>query len=179
MNKKILIVIDMQNDFITGTLGTEEAKRIVPLVVKRINEFEGDVILTQDTHNQDYLNTLEGKHLPIVHCIIDTDGWKIQKDVRFAAENKTYVRYQKNTFSSIELAKDLLKINENNEIQSIELIGLCTDICVISNALMIKAYIPEVEIFVNESCCAGVTIESHKAALETMRMCQINVINKI
>ena len=166
---KYLIVVDMQNDFITGTLGSKLAKEIVSNVVEKVKNFDGKVIFTRDTHFAEYMQTQEGKNLPIEHCIKDTDGWQI------CDELKPYVNevVDKITFGSITLPKILQDYNE--EIEKIELCGLCTDICVVSNALILKASFYEKEIFVVEDCCAGVTPESHAAALLTMKMCQVAV----
>ena len=173
---KILVVVDMQNDFIDGALGTKEAVAIVPAVLKKIKEFQGKVIFTLDTHPEDYMNTQEGKNLPVRHCIKGTDGWKLPEEIDRLRSEKNADVYEKPTFGSKKLAFDLEELNKTEKIESIELIGLCTDICVVSNALMIKAFLPEVEISVDESCMAGVTPEKHEAALETMRSCQIKVI---
>ena len=171
--RKILIVIDMQNDFIDAALGTKEAVSIVENVKEKIRSFPvEDVIATMDTHGEDYMQTQEGKNLPVMHCIRGTDGWKIRPDI---AELLTGAKiYEKPTFGSTALAADLKELSEKEEIE-LELIGLCTDICVVSNALLLKAYMPEVKISVDASCCAGVTPEKHLAALETMRSCQIQV----
>lgn len=168
--KKVLIVIDMQNDFIDGSLGTKEAVAIVPHVIEKIKSYAPeDVFATQDTHPQNYLETQEGRNLPVEHCIKGTPGWDIQKDIAaLIPEDHVFL---KPTFGSVDLAKAMTKL----EPDEIELVGLCTDICVISNALMLKAYMPEVPISVDASCCAGVTPEKHDAALETMRSCQIRV----
>lgn len=172
--RNILIVIDMQNDFIDGSLGTKEAEAIVDNVKNKIRIYDpADVIATMDTHETNYLQTQEGKYLPVEHCIRGTEGWKIRPDI--AAELKHAAVYEKPTFGSTAMAEHLRQIAQHEEI-SLELIGLCTDICVISNALMLKAYMPEVPIKVDSSCCAGVTPEKHLAALETMRSCQIEVI---
>ena len=168
-----LIVIDMQKDFIDGSLGTEEAVGIVPNVKKRIEEFDGKVIFTRDTHPADYLKSREGKFLPVEHCIKDTEGWMLDKSLRELAEKKAVAVFDKPTFGSVELADYIVNENRKEAIDSIELIGLCTDICVVSNALLIKANLPETDIRVRENCCAGVTLEKHRAALETMRSCQI------
>lgn len=172
--RRILIVIDMQNDFIDGSLGTKEAEAIVENVKNKIREYEADnVIATMDTHETDYLSTQEGKFLPVEHCIRNTEGWQIRSDIAALLEHAAV--YEKPTFGSRALAEHLLHISKKEEI-SLELVGLCTDICVISNALLLKAYMPEVPISVDSSCCAGVTPEKHEAALETMRSCQITVI---
>lgn len=174
---KLLIVIDMQNDFIDGSLGTREAQAIVPGVAERIRAFDGDVIYTRDTHFGDYLETQEGKRLPVPHCIKGTTGHLLQKDVSAACEEKGAARIDKRTFGAKELP-EYLAGHYPGGVDSIELIGLCTDICVISNALLLKAFFPETPILVDASCCAGVTPESHRNALEAMKMCQITVKNE-
>lgn len=171
---KTLVVIDMQNDFIDGPLGTQEAVAIVPRVQKKIEEYVtsgNNVIFTRDTHGSNYLNTNEGKHLPVIHCVHNTHGWCIHKDIQ--SQFGTII-IDKPTFGHTEWEafSDLLYVDE------IELVGVCTDICVVSNALILKAVYPEVNITVDASCCAGVTPESHMAALATMKMCQINVIGE-
>lgn len=172
--RKILIVIDMQNDFIDGSLGTKEAEAIVENVKNRIREYAPEnIIATMDTHEINYLSTQEGKYLPVEHCIRNTEGWQIRKDIAALLEHAAV--YEKPTFGSKALAEHLLHLSKEEEI-SLELIGLCTDICVISNALLLKAFMPEVPISVDSSCCAGVTPAKHEAALETMRSCQIQVI---
>ena len=173
--RKILIVIDMQNDFIDAALGTKEAVSIVENVKAKIRSFPvEDVIATMDTHDEDYMQTQEGKNLPVMHCIRGTDGWKIRPDI---AELLTGAKiYEKPTFGSTALAADLKELSEKEEIE-LELVGLCTDICVVSNALLLKAAMPEVKISVDAACCAGVTPQKHLAALETMRSCQIEVKN--
>lgn len=171
--KKFLVVVDMQNDFIDGSLGTEEAVAIVPNVVKKIKEWDGDIAVTFDTHNSNYLNTNEGKHLPVAHCIKYTHGWLLNEDVFNSCSDKYYA-FDKRTFGSIELARAV----KDSQYDYVELVGLCTDICVVSNALLIKAFCPEIDICVDASCCAGVTPETHKAALTTMKMCQIDVIGE-
>ena len=163
---KTLIVVDMQNDFIDGSLGTEEAQAIVPNVKKKIQEYKNrgdEIIFTRDTHQSDYLDTPEGKKLPVVHCIEGTKGWQIADGLE--VEGCTYI--DKPTFGWTHW-------NERT-FQEIEMVGLCTDICVVSNALILKATFPSVEITVDASCCAGVTPQTHLAALETMKMCQILV----
>ena len=173
--RKILIVIDMQNDFIDAALGTKEAVSIVENVKEKIRSFPvEDVIATMDTHGEDYMQTQEGKNLPVMHCIRGTDGWKIRPDI---AELLTGAKiYEKPTFGSTALAADLKELSEKEEIE-LELVGLCTDIYVVSNALLLKAAMPEVKISVDAACCAGVTPQKHLAALETMRSCQIQVKN--
>ena len=169
----VLIVVDMQNDFIDGALGTAEAVAIVPNVVAKIRDFDGLVLATRDTHEQNCLQTQEGKNLPVEHCIRGTKGWGIQSDIAALIQEEPV---DKPTFGSRNLAEKLVEIHEKNAIDSITLIGLCTDICVISNAMTIKAFLPEVPIIVDASCCAGVTPQSHEQALEAMKVCQIQVI---
>lgn len=172
--RKLLIVIDMQNDFIDAALGTEEALAIVEPVKEKIRSYPSeDVIATMDTHTENYMNTQEGKYLPVPHCIKGSEGWKIRGDI--AELLKGAKIYEKPTFGSTKLASYLKSLSETEDIE-LELIGLCTDICVVSNALLLKAVMPEVKISVDSSCCAGVTVEKHLAALETMRSCQIQVI---
>ena len=171
----ILIVVDMQNDFIDGALGTKEAVQIIPKVVEKIKGFDGRILATRDTHFDNYLETQEGKKLPVKHCIKGTEGWEIRKEI---AELITEEPIDKPTFGSMELGEKLGSIAQTEGIESITLIGLCTDICVISNAMIVKAVLPEVPVLVDASCCAGVTPESHKQALDAMKMCQIEVINE-
>ena len=167
-----LIVVDMQNDFIDGALGTAEAVAIVPAVKRRIESFQGRVIFTRDTHFPDYLTTQEGANLPVEHCIKGTDGWQIRAELDDLRKEPVV---DKLTFGSAELGEMLRAENEKQPIDSITLIGLCTDICVISNAMIIKAFLPEVPVEVDASCCAGVTPESHLNALNAMKMCQIRI----
>lgn len=171
--KEALVIIDMQNDFIDGSLGTVQAQHIVPNVISKINAFSGDLYYTRDTHTENYLNTLEGKKLPVVHCIKNTFGWEIQKEVWNAGANRNPVIIDKPTFASTVLAQTLAQ----KQYDHITLIGLCTDICVISNALNIKALLWETPITVDANCCAGVTPESHTQALNAMTMCQIDILN--
>lgn len=174
--QKVLVIIDMQHDFVDGVLGTSDAQSIVPLVEEQITTFEGPIIFTRDTHNADYLSSQEGELLPIEHCQKDTQGWQIMENLVNAAEQRSsmydisYV--DKPNFGSFELLHRLEGMHAVNPIESITLMGLCTDICVVSNALILKAGLPEIPIHVNPSCCAGVTKESHVAALLTMKMCQ-------
>ena len=169
--KKILIVIDMQNDFIDGALGTPEAQEIVAAVRTKIKSYPPEAVFaTMDTHGADYLSTQEGRMLPVPHCIRGTQGWNIRPEI---AELLTKAAiFEKPTFGSVQLAKAVGKIKG---LEEIEVVGLCTDICVVSNALMLKAFLPEVTIRVDANCCAGVTPEKHRAALETMRSCQIEI----
>ncbi len=172
--RKLLVVVDMQKDFVDGALGTKEAVAIVPAVLEKIKEYDiKNVFVTRDTHQPDYMDTQEGANLPVEHCIEGTPGWELDKKVAEAVEGAHFVN--KPTFGSVALARMISDISEKEDIE-IELIGLCTDICVVSNALMLKAFMPEVKISVDSACCAGVTPEKHEAALETMRSCQINVL---
>ena len=167
---KYLIVVDMQNDFITGSLGSAHAAAIIPNVVEKVKAFPGNVIFTRDTHGDDYLQTQEGKKLPVVHCIKGSAGWQICDELKPFVEQVV----DKVTFGSVTLPHILSKQGE--PIEEIELCGLCTDICVISNAMILKAAFPEVKITVDASCCAGVTMESHNTALNAMKAVQIEVI---
>ena len=174
---KYLVVVDMQKDFIDGALGTKEAQAIVPKVAEKIKNFDGKVFYTRDTHDEKYLETQEGKNLPVKHCICGEDGLALNSEIMQAiAETKAEVHNfcRKGTVGSMELAQILKETYEDQEVE-IELIGLCTDICVISNAMLIKAVLPEVKVSVDSSCCAGVTPESHRNALEAMKMCQIEI----
>ncbi|MBQ6842002.1 MAG: cysteine hydrolase [Firmicutes bacterium] len=170
---QVLVVVDMQNEFIDGALGTAEAVAIVPRVAEYIAAFDGVVYYTRDTHQVDYLQTQEGRNLPVEHCIEGTDGWQISAALPVAADAPII---DKPTFGSTELAAQLAQLHAKQPIDGITLIGLCTDICVISNAMLIKAQLPEVPVQVVADCCAGVTPASHANALEAMKMCQIKVI---
>jgi len=173
--RKILLVIDMQNDFIDGPLGTPEAEAIVDKVVHIIYKYPlEDIIATRDTHGPDYLDTMEGKHLPVPHCIKGSLGWNIHPRVAAMLNGATIVG--KSTFASKKLAEKVASMAKTEELD-ITIIGLCTDICVVSNALLLKAYLPETPIHVIASACAGVTPESHQAAIKTMQMCQIDIQN--
>lgn len=173
--RDILIVVDMQNDFIDGSLGTKEAVGIVDSVVAEIKKYDTkDVFATRDTHSEDYLKTQEGKRLPIEHCIKGTKGWEIAEKVQHALGDAEVI--DKPTFGSVMLADRMEQIYESGNLKQITLVGLCTDICVVSNALLLKAHMPELKIVVISGCCAGVTPESHEAALKTMQMCQIEVV---
>lgn len=178
---KVLVVVDMQKDFITGSLGTKEAVEIVPKVVEKIKNYDGHICFTMDTHHAGYLSTQEGRYLPVEHCIIGRDGWDLHHDIKNAIperEEDTIDFFKKNAFGSKDLVLDLMDLNDKYGIEEIELVGLCTDICVISNALMLKSWFPEVKIKVDASCCAGVTPESHKNALKAMKMCQIDIVGE-
>lgn len=173
MADRYLIVIDVQNDFVTGALGTEEAKTATKNIVQKINGFQGKTLFTQDTHPENYLDTQEGKMLPVKHCIKGTPGWHLIPELKTVQEQDKVPVFEKNTFGSVELAQFLLGKYQEKMLESVELVGLCTDICVISNALLIKAYMPELPVVVDFSCCAGVSPEKHEAALQTMESCQI------
>lgn len=187
---KVFCIIDCQNDFIDGALGTPEAKAIVPRVVDKINNYEDArntlLLYTKDTHGSDYLNTLEGKMLPVPHCIENTSGWSINREIKDAVRANRFLSYSsdkiingrvyKNTFGSDDLREFFEKFKD--EIEEVEFVGLCTDICVISNVLMARQTLPDTKIIVDASCCAGVTPDKHKAALEVMKSCQIEVINE-
>ena len=172
--KKLLVVVDMKNDFITGSLGSKDAESIVDIVCKKIKDFNGDIVYTLDTHDKDYLSTQEGKNLPVLHCVRNTIGWKLNEKIAKVLENKKNVlAFSKETFGSVDLGEFVLSKNYDK----IEFCGLCTDICVISNAMIVKAFLPEAEITVDAKACAGVTKESHLNALNAMKSCQIKIIN--
>lgn len=173
--KKFLIAVDLQKDFVDGALGTKEAVSIIPAAAKKIKDFDGKIFVTYDTHFDDYMQTSEGKKLPVPHCIKGTDGWKLDKNIAEALDGKDYAAVEKNTFGSVKLP-EMIKEAANGEKFSVELIGLCTDICVVSNALLIKASFPEAEIKVDSACCAGVTPQLHESALDTMKSCQIDIV---
>ena len=172
--KKFLVVVDIQNDFVDGALGTAEAQKIIKPSIEKIKNFDGEIFVTYDTHGEDYLNTAEGKKLPVAHCIKNTNGWRLNGEIAAALEGKKYTEVIKYTFGSKDLPKILLEAAQGDDF-SVELIGLCTDICVVSNALYLKANFPECDILVDGTCCAGVTPQTHNAALDTMRCCQIDV----
>lgn len=170
----ILIVVDMQNDFVDGVLGSPEAIGILPAVADKIKKHEGKIIYTRDTHTEDYMNTREGKYLPVPHCIKGTHGWEIKDEAWTAAEGKAAVSViDKPTFGSIELAERMVRLHADHPVDRVTLIGVCTDICVISNAMLIKASLPEIDVAVDAACCAGVTPASHENALAAMKACQI------
>ncbi|MBS4959809.1 MAG: cysteine hydrolase [Clostridiales bacterium] len=166
--KKLLVVVDMQNDFIDGALGTKEAQERLPLVLEKVKsslKASDEIVFTLDTHNEDYMDTQEGKHLPIPHCIRFSPGWELHKSLQSIPGK----RFEKNTFASQQLAQYIV----DQSFDEVELIGLCTDICVISNALLIKAFAPNLLLSVDSKCCAGVTPQSHDNALKAMEMCQV------
>ena len=170
--RKILIVVDMQNDFIDGALGTAEAVAIVPNVKKKIEEFEGIVLFTRDTHFDNYMETQEGMNLPVPHCIKNTEGWQIRSELENLRKTDAI---DKVTFGSSALGVLLQKLDKEEKIESITFVGLCTDICVISNVMIAKAFLPEVPIIVDAKCCAGVSVETHENALKAMEVCQVKV----
>lgn len=172
----LLIVVDMQNDFVDGALGTKEAVGIVPDVVKKIKTFDGTVLYTKDTHTEQYMETQEGRNLPVIHCVKGTKGWELVPAVKELQQKSFGTVFEKNTFGSTELGEYVRNLAKKEQIEAITLIGLCTDICVVSNALLLKAFLPETTIRVDASCCAGVTKESHETALQTMKGCQIEII---
>lgn len=172
LSETLLVVIDMQKDFMQGSLSTPEAKEIVERVAKKIANHTGHLAYTLDTHDQHYLDTSEGRHLPVPHCIRGEEGHELIEPLKELLQ--TAKAFEKPTFGSVQLAT---YIAENQEIQQVELVGVCTDICVISNALLIKAMRPEIPIHVDASCCAGTTRENHLAALQTMRSCQIEIFS--
>jgi len=167
----------MQNDFVSGSLGSKEAQNIVPKVIDKVANFAGTVIFTQDTHHNNYLSTQEGKLLAVEHCIEDSDGWQLIDELKKLQKNDKCRSYKKDRFGSLQLVMDLQSEYQQGNISSIELIGVCTDICVVNNALLLKAYMPELPISIDASCCAGVTPLKHQAAIETMKSCQIYVKN--
>ncbi len=173
----ILIVVDMQKDFVNGSLGTKEAEAIVPRVVERIRSHQGRIIVTKDTHDTNYLSTQEGHHLPVSHCITGTEGWELVPEVADALKARGADVIEKPSFGSLELAEAIAACQAEKPITSITFVGLCTDICVLSNALIAKARLPEVPIYVDAAACAGVTPESHQRALDAMAVCQVVIVN--
>ena len=178
MAKLILIAVDLQKDFIDGALGTKEAQGIVPAAAARIRDLRGagaEIYATLDTHGEDYMQTREGRKLPVPHCIRGTDGWQLDASVMAALEGRAFTAIEKNTFGSDSLPEVVKKLSGGEDF-TVTFIGLCTDICVVSNALLLKAFFPEVPMRVDSRCCAGVTPRKHEAALETLRSCQFEVL---
>lgn len=169
-----LIVVDMQKDFVDGALGSQMAVDIIPAVKKKIEEFQGKIIFTRDTHQENYMETQEGKNLPVPHCIQGTKGWEIIPELKDLCKEEPV---NKPGFGSMELVCRLQKENEEEVVSSVTFIGVCTDICVISNVFLIKSAFPEVPVYVDAACCAGVTKESHQRALDAMKACQVYVQN--
>lgn len=172
--QNVLVVVDMQNDFIDGALGTKEAVAIVSNVKEKIENFDGTVLFTRDTHFKNYMDTQEGKNLPVPHCIKDTEGWEIRAELEALRKTEAI---DKVTFGSSELPEKLKELNDTDAIESITFVGLCTDICVISNVMVTKAFFAEIPVIVDAACCAGVSPETHKNALEAMKVCQVKVEN--
>ncbi|MBQ0004862.1 MAG: cysteine hydrolase [Clostridiales bacterium] len=174
---KFLVVVDMQNDFVDGCLGTKEAQAISEDIAAMMKEWDGAVLCTYDTHQEDYLDTLEGHYLPVKHCVKDTDGWQLCPAVEAAAAEVGAVRVMKPAFGSVELPQMIgMMCGFGQKPEEIHLVGVCTDICVISNAMMLKAFCRETPVYVHKDLCAGVTPEQHEAALTAMKPCQIEVI---
>lgn len=179
--KKILIVVDCQNDFITGTLAIAGASEVVPKIVEKIGYYkDGLVVLTRDTHTEDYLKTHEGNRLPVEHCVGGSKGWMVQSEIFDAAEESAYTMCDKTGFGCVDMVKELINLVKGEEDNKVcfELVGFATDICVISNAMLLRSYFPESDIVVDASCCAGVTKESHLNALNAMKMCHIDIISE-
>lgn len=172
----VLVVVDMQKDFIDGALGTKEAAAMLPKLVQKMKGFDGEVIFTMDTHSQEYLETQEGKNLPVVHCVKGTKGWELPEELQqFVKEHNCKV-FEKPAFGSVELGNYIKELHGREGISEISIVGVCTDICVISNVMIIKAAVPEVKVVVDSECCAGVTVESHERALDAMKMCQVTIL---
>ena len=167
---EVLVIIDLQNDFIDGTLGNTGNDQIIEPIENLIEDFDGEVIFTRDTHNEDYLNTLEGKNLPVTHCIKDTYGWQIRIDT------KGYKIFDKNTFVTYDLGSYLKNLDEREKIEKISFVGICTDICVISNAILVRNALPNTPINVISSMCKGTSDANHRLALEAMKSVQINIV---
>ena len=173
--ERILVVVDVQNDFVTGSLGTKEAEAIVPAVVEKVKKFDGTVVFTRDSHGENYMETQEGRNLPVLHCIEGTEGWEIISELE--PYTKDRIIFDKPAFGNPEVGKFIADAAEkNNGELEVEIIGLCTDICVVSNVLTIKAFAPEVPLIVDSKCCAGVTPKAHQAALTTMKSCQVKIL---
>ncbi|MGI6220439.1 MAG: isochorismatase family protein [Coriobacteriales bacterium] len=173
--RRYLVVVDVQNDFVDGALGTPEAREALPHMVEKVRNFDGTVLFTKDTHTRHYLQTQEEQNLPVEHCICGTPGWELVPELEEYRRKHNSPTYLKGSFGSPDLAQDLEASHARGNIESVEFIGLCTDICVISNALLVRSWTPWLPVSVDASCCAGVTPEKHLAALETMRSCQIDV----
>ncbi len=173
---KYMVVVDMQNDFITGSLGTPEAQAILPKVIERIKEFPGSVVFTMDTHDENYLETYEGKRLPIEHCIDGTEGWEMPAEIREMQIERRGMLFRKNTFGSTQLGGFLQGVSRMAPIDEVIIVGLCTDICVLANAMMVRTALPDTPVTVDATCCAGSTPEAHRHALEAMKSCQIDII---
>ncbi|MGI6751136.1 MAG: cysteine hydrolase family protein [Anaerovoracaceae bacterium] len=173
--KKLLLVVDMQKDFIEGSLATPEAAAILPKVIEKMEKWDGDLICTLDTHSDDYLETQEGRNLPVPHCLKGTPGWELQKEVARLCEVRGGKKVEKPGFG-IKNLPQLIMENYPEGLSEIHLVGLCTDICVIVNALLLKTYFSEIPIYVDSNCCAGVTPERHYNALSAMEACQVGIL---
>lgn len=174
-NMNYLILVDVQNDFVDGALGTAEAQEMLPRLVEKVRQFDGTLLVTKDTHGADYMDTQEGRNLPVPHCIKGTEGWQLAPSLLALPAVREAKVYEKPCFGSTALAADLAALNAKGGVDSVELVGLCTDICVVSNALLLKAAMPEVPVSVDAACCAGVTPEKHEAALNVLESCQVAV----
>ncbi len=172
----ILVVVDMQNDFITGSLGSKAAEKIVENVIEKIKNFDGKIAFTRDTHYDDYMESREGKNLPVMHCVENTKGWEIEEKIKTLQLEKEAPVFDKITFGSKRLGDFLLYMDRLQKVDEVHFVGLCTDICVISNAFLAQAYLPEATIVIDSKCCAGVTQESHETALKAMANCQMKII---
>ena len=173
MKERYLLVIDVQNDFVNGSLGSDDAQAVLGNIINKVKNFDGMVTFTRDTHQTDYLSTQEGKYLPVEHCIEGTEGWELVDELKKYAGEHGSIIYDKPSFGNMNLASDIKSLYKQNRLESVEIIGLDTDICVVSNALIIKAAVPELPIYVDPSCCAGSSRERHDAAIEVMKSCQI------
>jgi len=170
---KVLIVIDVQVDFVDGALGTKEAQAMLPYLVNKLQTFSGEILFTQDTHHPDYLSTIEGKKLPVMHCLEGTKGWAFHPTITAFTRQRQV--FKKPTFGSLALVEYLINLNHRNPIDQIIFVGLCTDICVLSNVTLVKAALPNVNLIVDSHACAGVTPHSHQRALEAMQMIHIEI----
>lgn len=168
---EVLLVIDLQNDFVDGALGNKGNGKIIKPIENLVENFDGEVIFTRDTHDENYLESLEGSHLPVKHCIKNSKGWQIKIDT------KNHKIIDKPSFGSYELVEYLKKLNEKEKIENIYMVGICTDICVLSNAILIKNALLETEVFVIEDLCKATNEKNHKIALEAMKSCQVNIVN--
>jgi nicotinamidase-related amidase len=170
-----LVVVDVQNDFVSEALGTAEAQAALPAMVRKVRDFRGQVVFTKDTHDDRYAETQEGEKLPVPHCLVGTPGWQLAEPLDAIQRERKLPVYLKGTFGSVDLMRDLEAAYARGAVESVEFIGLCTDICVVSNAMLVKAAMPQLPVIVDGSCCAGVTPQAHEAALAVMRSCQIVV----
>lgn len=170
-----LVVVDVQNDFVTGSLGSPMAQAMLPRLVNKVRAHQGPVVFTRDTHYTDYLSTREGQLLPVVHCVEGTDGWQIVPELERLRTEHHWPVYDKEIFGSVRLAEDIAEQARAGDIDAVEFVGLCTDICVVSNALLARSFAPQLAVWVDPACCAGTSEERHQAALKTMASCQILV----